>query len=171
MNESIVTEDSTNVSPNLFREVLAQYRGVDGRYDEALTGEGLRRPGWNALFDRIGGLSTNEIERRVAQAQRQMDVDGVAFNPHDEGRGVVRPWVLDPVPLVIQQSEWVDIEQGLEQRAKLCDLVLLDLLGPQTLLHERVLPPEILFAHPRYFPAYHSLVPRPASICSCMLRI
>ena len=89
-----------------------------------------------------------------------MSIDGVAFNPHD-ARNVSRPWRLDPIPLVIQQKEWQQVGQGLDQRGRLAVLILLDLLGPQTLLHERVLPPDVLFAHPRYFPAYHSLVPRP----------
>jgi uncharacterized circularly permuted ATP-grasp superfamily protein/uncharacterized alpha-E superfamily protein len=112
------------------------------------------------LFDKLGGLTTAEVERRVAQAQRQMNVDGVAFNPHD-ANNITRPWSLDPIPLVIEQQEWQRVADGLEQRARLADLILLDLLGPQTMLHERILPPEILFAHPRYYPSYHSLVPRP----------
>jgi uncharacterized circularly permuted ATP-grasp superfamily protein/uncharacterized alpha-E superfamily protein len=168
MNESILAEDSivNSKSTSHFGELLARYRGVEGAYDEAMTNAHTLRPGWQAMFDTLGGLSTDEVHRRVSQAQRQMDVDGVAFNPHDAklhdaGRSDTRPWSLDPIPLVIEQQEWRQIEAGLEQRARLADLLLLDLLGPQTLLHERILPPEVLFAHPRYFPAYHSLVPHP----------
>ncbi len=162
MNESIVAEDqSTLESPPLeFRELLDRYRGQNGVFDEAVDPLGQLRSGWRTLFDRLGGLKTADLERRVAQAQRQMNVDGVAFNPHD-ARNVSRPWRLDPIPLVIERQEWALVARGLEQRARVTDLILLDLLGPQTLLHERVLPPELLFAHPRYFPAYHSLVPRP----------
>ncbi len=144
----------------LFQSVLAQYRAPSNCFDEAATAEGDLRPGWSALYEHLGALTLPELERRLAQAQRQMDVDGVAFNPHDTS-GVTRPWRLDAIPLVLQQIEWAEVARGLEQRAKLADLLLLDLLGPQTLLQEKVLPPEALFAHPRYFPAYHSLVPRP----------
>ncbi len=157
-----MADESQKVSsqPEQFRNVLAEYRAAGACFDEAVTGDGSLRPGWQALFENLGGLTFTEIRRRLLQAERQMDVDGVAFNPHDTS-GVSRPWSLDAIPLVLQQAEWQDVANGLEQRAKLADLVLLDLLGPQTLLHERILPPEVLFAHPRYFPAYHSLVPRP----------
>ncbi len=162
MNEStLVDESPTTVPPSeLFQSVLAGYRAPSGCFDEAVTQEGGLRPGWQSLFEQVGNLPIVEVQRRLAQAHRQMEVDGVAFNPHDT-TGVLRPWSLDAIPLVVQQEEWAKVTAGLEQRAKLADLMLLDLLGPQTLLHEKILPPEVLFAHPRYFPAYHSLVPRP----------
>lgn len=144
----------------LFRSILAQYRAKKDCFDEAVTPTGQLRPGWEALFEHLGAISVTELDRRLAQAERQINIDGVAFNPYDTS-GVPRPWRLDGVPLVLQHQEWQEVSQGLEQRAKLADLLLLDLLGPQTLLHEKILPPEALFAHPRYFPAYHSLVPRP----------
>lgn len=140
--------------------MLAEYRASGSSFDEAVTAEGVLRPGWQELFQHLGGLSFVEVERRLSQAQRQMDIDGVAFNPYD-ARGTTRPWRLDAIPLVLRDEEWNRVAVGLEQRAKVADLLLLDLLGPQTLLHEKILPPEALFAHPRYFPAYHSLVPRP----------
>lgn len=143
-----------------FRRVLTEYRATGSSFDEAVTADGMLRPGWQELFQHLGSLSFAEVQRREAQAQRQLEVDGLAFNPHDT-RGAARPWSLDAIPLVLQQSEWQHVAAGLEQRAKLADLILLDLLGPQTLLHEKILPPEFLFGHPRYYPAYHSLVPRP----------
>ncbi|MEZ6153345.1 MAG: circularly permuted type 2 ATP-grasp protein [Pirellulaceae bacterium] len=149
-----------NSQAEQFRRVLAEYRATDSSFDEAVTAEGVLRPSWQELFQHLGGLSFTEVHRRLAQAQHQMDIDGVAFNPYD-ARGATRPWSLDAVPLVLEQAEWNQVALGLEQRAKLADLLLLDLLGPQTLLHEKILPPEALFAHPRYFPAYHSLIPRP----------
>lgn len=143
-----------------FRDVLSGYRATNGCFDEAVSAAGVVRPGWQALFEYLGELSHQELQRRLAQASRQMEVDGVAFNPYDT-TGISRPWSLDAIPLVLQQEEWQRVSEGLEQRAKLADLILLDLLGPQTLLQEKILPPEVLFGHPRYFPAYHSLVPRP----------
>jgi uncharacterized circularly permuted ATP-grasp superfamily protein/uncharacterized alpha-E superfamily protein len=157
-----LADDSQKTSSRTeqFRRVLAEYRATGSSFDEAVTAEGVLRPGWQELFQHLGGLSFTEVQRRVAQAQRQLEVDGLAFNPHDT-RGAARPWSLDAIPLVLQQRDWQQVSVGLEQRARVADLVLLDLLGPQTLLHEKILPPEALFGHPRYYPAYHSLVARP----------
>jgi uncharacterized circularly permuted ATP-grasp superfamily protein/uncharacterized alpha-E superfamily protein len=137
------------------------YKPLPGRYDEAFDDSGRLRPHWRQLADSIGSIGRTELQRRLSQAQRQIAEDGVTFNPHDVSGNAARPWVLDPVPLVIAHNEWEALAKGLEQRAQLADLILLDLFGPQTLLQERVLPPDVLFGNPRYYPAYQSLVPQP----------
>ncbi|QDV22122.1 circularly permuted type 2 ATP-grasp protein [Aureliella helgolandensis] len=145
----------------LLEKQLSNYRGLNGTYDEAVTKDGTLRDGWPKLFENLGTLSVRELERRIAQAQRQIDAEGVVFNPHDDASEISRPWKLDPVPLVIPEAEWNGVAEGLAQRAQLIDLIILDFLGPQTLLREKVVPPELLFANPQYFPAYHGLVNRP----------
>jgi len=145
----------------LLEDAMEAYQPLAGVFDEASGPNGKLRPGWKPLFDRLGELSPEQLGQRQAQAQRQLDLDGVAFNPYDVDGGASRPWTIDPIPLVISQKEWEKLSEGLRQRAQISDLILLDLLGPQTLLHEKVLPPEFLFAHPRYSPAFHSLVPQP----------
>lgn len=146
-------------SPKL-AEILQNYRGFEDCYDEAVNQPGEVRSAWQPLFEQLGRSTVADIQHRSARAQRQVETDGVVFNPHDTG-DVSRPWKLDSIPLVIPQQEWNRVAQGLEQRAQLTDLLLLDLLGPQTLLHEKVVPPELLFANPNYFPAYHGLVQHP----------
>ncbi len=141
--------------------LLDGYQPIPGRYDEAFDESGNLRPHWKQLADSIGAIGRTELQRRLNQAQRQIAEDGVTFNPHDVSGNAARPWVLDPVPLVIGHHEWESLSKGLEQRAQLADLILLDLFGPQTLLQERVLPPDVLFGNPKYYPAYQSLVPQP----------
>lgn len=139
---------------------LESYCGVTGCFDEAVEADGAVRPAWKRMFNYVGRLTQEEIQLRSTQAQRQIENDGAVFNPHDMGE-VSRPWKLDPIPLIIAQQEWSQVAEGLQQRAQLANLLLLDLLGPQTLLHEKVVPPELLYANPNYFPAYHGLVQHP----------
>ncbi len=141
--------------------LLDGYRPVKGRFDEAFNDAGELRAHWQPFAHSLGAIGPEELQRRLTQAQRQIAEDGITFNPHDISGNASRPWVLDPVPLVISSSEWEVMARGLEQRAQLADLILLDLFGPQTLLRERVLPPDVLFGNPRYYPAYQSLVPNP----------
>ncbi len=158
MTEANLTEDKKHW-------LLNGYQPMAGRIDEAFDEHGQLRPHWHTFAHSLGSIGPAELQRRLTQAQRQIAEDGITFNPHDVSGNASRPWVLDPIPLMISHSEWEKMARGLEQRAQLADLILLDLFGPQTLLRERVLPPDVLFGNPRYYPAYQSLVPILNAIC------
>jgi uncharacterized circularly permuted ATP-grasp superfamily protein len=55
---------------------------------------------------------------------------------------------MDPIPMAIAEEEWAQIERAIIQRATLLNAVLLDLYGRQLLVHERRLPPALVFANP-----------------------
>jgi len=138
---------------------LADYGFRPGVFDEAFDAQGQLRPAWGQFLEHLRSIGGEELQRRWEQAQRQVTRDGFTFNPYDADGGASRPWVLDAIPLLLCEQEWQRIEAGLAQRARLFDLILKDLLGPQELLRNRRLPPEVLFRHPAYYPAYHGLHP------------
>ncbi len=138
-------------------QIFQNYRPATTAYDEAIDPNGLVRPAFHKLAEQIYPLDFVELQRRWETTRRQISEEGVTFNPHDAGAGVSRPWILDPIPLVIQETEWKVLTEGLKQRALIADLVVLDLFGPQTLLQERIVPPDVLYGHENYFPAYHTL--------------
>ncbi len=47
----------------------------------------------------------------------------------------------------LRPSEWRTLSEGLVQRARLLNMLLVDLYGPQKLLQQGLVPPELLFAH------------------------
>ncbi|MEZ6069665.1 MAG: circularly permuted type 2 ATP-grasp protein [Pirellulales bacterium] len=51
---------------------------------------------------------------------------------------------------MISADEWQQISAGLVQRARLLNLTLQDLYGTQSLIADGVLPPELVFGHPRF---------------------
>jgi len=116
-------------------------------YDEMYAGEGSVLPHWQALMQELDQLGREGLERRNLEAQRLLRENGVTFNIYDGLRGMARPWQLDPIPLFISAEEWSVIEAGLVQRAELLNLVLNDIYGPQQLLKEGLLPPELVFGH------------------------
>ncbi len=136
---------------------FAGYTPRRGVYDEAVDAKGAVRSSWKQLAKDMEEIGADELQRRLDLAQRQITRDGFTFNPYDAAGGAARPWVLDAIPLLIQEREWEEIEAGLAQRAQLFDLILKDLYGPQVLLKEKHLPPEALFGHPAYYPAYRGL--------------
>lgn len=141
-------------------------------YDEMYAGEGRMLPHWQPLMDELANLGLEGLERRRQEAQRLLRENGVTFNIHDGLRGAARPWHLDPIPLFISEDEWAVIEAGLEQRAELLNLLFNDIYGPQLLLKQGVLPPELVFSHAGYQRACVGIpaqVKRPLVLCSANL--
>ena len=62
----------------------------------------------------------------------------------DDAQGMDRPWNLSPIPVVLAADEWPGLAEGLAQRARLLELVLADLYGPQRLLLDGALPAELV---------------------------
>jgi uncharacterized circularly permuted ATP-grasp superfamily protein/uncharacterized alpha-E superfamily protein len=141
-------------------------------YDEMYAGEGRLLPHWQPLMAELEQLGKEGLERRRQEAQRLLRENGVTFNIHDGARGAARPWQLDPIPLFIGADEWTEIEAGLRQRAELLNLVLADLYGPQLLLKQGVLPPELVFSHAGFQRACMDIPApggRPLVLCSANL--
>ena len=137
------------------------YRSAPPAYDELIGPDGAVRAHWRPLVESLEDLGQEERAFRWQGIRRRLRDNGVTYNVYDDPRGVSRPWLLDPVPLVIAPEEWRTIEAGLAQRATLLNLILADLHGPQRLLQEGLLPPELLFANPGFLPACRGVaVPR-----------
>lgn len=143
---------------------LASYAPDAYRYDELLDEQGAVRAHWRTLVERLTGDKAHEGARRALELTRRLIVEnGVAYNVYSDPQGADRPWVLDPLPLVLSQEEWRTIEKGVTQRARVLEALLGDLYGPQRLLAEGLVPPELPFGHPNFLWPCHGLVPRGAS--------
>lgn len=130
-----------------------------GVYNEMSVEEGLLLPHWQALADEIAHLGRAGLENRRLVAQRLLRENGVTYNVFDGVHGGARPWQLDPIPLFISADEWALIEAGLLQRAELLNLILIDLYGPQTLLKQGLLPPELIYSHSGFQRSCMGIIP------------
>jgi uncharacterized circularly permuted ATP-grasp superfamily protein/uncharacterized alpha-E superfamily protein len=126
-------------------------------WDELIGGDGLPRPHWRQLVDLLASWQPEELSRRWEQARRQIHDNGVTYNVHEDRTDEQRPWVLDPIPLVVAADDWARLEVGLNQRARVLDALLADLYGPQQLLREGILPPELVLAHPGFLRPCHGM--------------
>jgi len=140
---------------------LAAYVPDARRYDELLDEKGLIRPHWQPLLDQLTGDDARAVARRGLERTRRLIVEnGVTYNVYADPQGADRPWALDPVPLLLLADEWRAIEVGLAQRARLLDAMLADIYGPQRLLSEGLVPPELVFGHPNFLWPCQGIVPR-----------
>ena len=71
-------------------------------------------------------LTSDDIGRRFATADRHIRDIGVSYRAY--GDTSERAWPLSHVPLLIEASEWREIAAGVEQRARLLEMILADIL-------------------------------------------
>jgi uncharacterized circularly permuted ATP-grasp superfamily protein/uncharacterized alpha-E superfamily protein len=126
------------------------YHPLPDAWDEMWDAETGVRPHWGDLVEGLAGLGARDWSARGQRIKRLLRENGVTYHVYNDPRGYSRTWELDPIPLLLDASEWQQIEAGLEQRAHLLDLILRDLYGPQTLLKRGLLPPDLIYAHAGY---------------------
>ncbi len=128
-------------------------------YDEVHDLSGATRPHWEPFLRSIPDLQGVEFGRRWRDAQHLIRENGVTYNVYGDPNGLLRPWQLDALPVIIPQGEAEHLKRGLIQRATLLELILADLYGPQKLLLEGHLPPELIFPNPGFLRPCHGIVP------------
>jgi uncharacterized circularly permuted ATP-grasp superfamily protein/uncharacterized alpha-E superfamily protein len=136
---------------------LRGYRPLAQGFDEIVGPDGRLRDHWKTFASSLDGIGMAEFVHRWDEAKHILRANGVTYNLHSEPSGLDRPWQLDPVPLVIGQDEADRLTKGLVQRGRLLEAILQDIYGPQRLMHEGHLPPEIVFANPTFLRPCHNL--------------
>ena len=122
------------------------YVPAAGQWDECLLPSGFPRRPWRTLAVAVGRMGKKQLARRWQMGRQLIKANGVTYNVYGDPQGKERPWVLDPIPMVIGRDEWASIERAVAQRASLLNAILADLYGPRQLIHQRNLPAELLFA-------------------------
>src|SRR5690625_4741858 len=118
-----------------------------------LQATGAARAAWEQMADLVDLHSWAQLADARTDVATLLAERGVRHgaDPDDQ------PWLLDPLPVMVDEVEWAGIEAGLRQRAALCDAILVDLYGERRLLTSGILPTEIVLAHPGFLRAVHDV--------------
>ena len=119
-------------------------------FEESSTDGVTPRPHWAHLMESLRLIGPEELGHRCERAERRIRENGITYNIYGDPLGANRPWQIDIVPLLIPANEWRAIEAGVVQRARLLNLLLEDLYGPQELLAQGHFPPALLYANPGF---------------------
>ncbi len=143
--------------PSLFGDAHALGYEAGPVYDEMVTGTGRLRPHWQTFRETHGPFDPDAMATRWDVARRLLFQHGVTYTAYADPAGVDRPWPLDPIPFLLPHEEWRAIEAGLIQRARLLELTLADLYGPQRLIADGIVPPALIQADPGFLRPCHGL--------------
>ncbi len=136
---------------------FSQYRAIDKRYDEYRARDGSVRSTWKPIASFLDSVGVNGLQSRSNEAERLVQESSANLRVQPGRDTPARPWRLSSVPMVLGAETWRLLDSGLRQRVRVLEAVLSDLLGPQELIKNRVLPAELLSANQYYSRTYHEL--------------
>ncbi len=127
---------------------LNDIKSSNSRYlDELATRDGEISPHWQKLARYYEGIDPQKLKQSHEEVSRQLRENGVTYNIYGDPDGMYRPWNLDPIPMVFSSEDWSGIEKGLQQRARLLDIILKDIYGSRKLIREGLIPFELIYNH------------------------
>ena len=133
------------------------YAPLDGTPDEFIGRDGQARPHWRHLLNALAGLDQDAIEQRFESANQRIRAMGMSYRV--QGETAERSWPLSRMPLLIPESEWREIAQGVAQRAELFERVLGDIYGPGALVGDAVLPAAAITGSADFLAAMRGVAP------------
>ena len=117
-------------------------------YDEAYEGSGSPRPHYAELLDAIGDPGALRDE-----ALRRLEARGITFGGGEVAR-------FDPVPRVLTEPEWSELQAGIGQRLQALEAFARDVYGEGRVFEAGVLTREEVESSPHYEPAMRGAEPR-----------
>lgn len=119
-------------------------------WDEMTDPLGQVGPHWQGLSSKIQRWTSEERNTISASASRMIEDLGTTFNVYSDAGAAGQPYELDPIPLMVSPADWAQVSAGLSQRLRLIDAVLADIYGPQQLLREGLIPPDLVNSSPAF---------------------
>ncbi len=123
--------------------MFTDYKPSTG-YDEYFSTEPTSpRDNLAPLLSSLGQMGLAELNRSHASASNLLRRLGATFRLNDSGvNGGERILPFDPLPRLISQSDWSNLERGLIQRLEAIDRFLADIYADQKIINDGVVPRE-----------------------------
>lgn len=137
-------------------------------FDELLDEKGKIRPYYKAIADRLGNLSTSDLQSKIRSLELLFLKQGITFTVYGDEKGTEKVFPFDPFPRIIPAHEWEIIEAGLIQRITALNLFLYDVYHEQRILKDGIIPTEVIYGAAHFRPEFVGVsVPKDAYIHVC----
>lgn len=88
-----------------------------------------------------------------------MDRFGVRFGIYKNGTFKEQLFPFDPIPRIIPNSDWAELEEGLRQRVKALNIFLYDIYHEKNIVKDGIIPPEFIYSSSGYLPQCEGIDP------------
>jgi len=109
-------------------------------WDEMFASAGATRQPYREIHSALAQMTQEELRGRTEALGASYLAQGVTF----DFAGEERPFPLDAVPRVIDQTEWLQVEAGIKQRVRALEAFLADIYGPQNAIKDGVIPARLV---------------------------
>ena len=108
--------------------------------DTAAADSDSARGAYKEIHTALARMTQDELRGRTEALASSYLAQGVTF----DFAGEERPFPLDAVPRVIEQSEWTVVESGVKQRVRALEAFLADVYGKQQAVLDGVIPARLI---------------------------
>ncbi|MEM7791648.1 MAG: circularly permuted type 2 ATP-grasp protein [Verrucomicrobiota bacterium] len=109
-------------------------------FDEMFEPDGSVRQHYQAIFQRMSGLTTDSYEQKRQAVDLSFLRQGITFTVYNDNEGTEKIFPFDLMPRIIPNTEWRLLERGLTQRVTALNLFLKDIYNEQRIIKEGVIP-------------------------------
>lgn len=88
-----------------------------------------------------------------------MDRFGVRFGIYKNGVFKEQIFPFDPIPRIISNEDWVELEQGLRQRVNALNKFLYDVYHDKNIVKDGIIPEEFIYSSSGYLPQCEGITP------------
>ncbi len=138
--------------PRTYPTVFDNYQPLADTYDEFVLGDGSARPHTRRAHDMLNALSSGQLARYQSLAELSLYNQGVTFSVYADKQGTEKVFPICLAPRIIAAAEWARVEKGLMQRTQALCAFLDDIYGPQLILKNGVIPPDLILGAEFYLP-------------------
>ncbi|MGB0257885.1 MAG: circularly permuted type 2 ATP-grasp protein [Coraliomargarita sp.] len=133
-------------------------------YDKGPFFDEMFRNQDGAVFDHYAHLLkrfTDYDQENLSEKRRLIDnaflEEGITFTVYGDNQGTERIFPFDPIPRIIPDKEWQQIEQGLTQRIIALNLFLNDIYHEGQIIKDGVIPEDVIKGAIHYRPEMKGL--------------
>ncbi|GAA4224217.1 putative circularly permuted ATP-grasp superfamily protein/putative alpha-E superfamily protein [Sagittula marina] len=140
--------------------MVLEYQPPEGVADELLQADGSIRPVWRPMIEHLATRGATALAGDFARGDQYLHDAGVYYRQYTGSDSDVRDWPLSHIPVMIAESEWAELSDGLVQRADLLERLMADLYGPGKLVEQGLLPAQLVAQNPEWLRPLVGVQPR-----------
>ncbi|MBP7282092.1 MAG: circularly permuted type 2 ATP-grasp protein [Leptospiraceae bacterium] len=115
------------------------------------------RPEYSEILPMLESQSVDRLKSINKKIEFILKEQGITFGESRKGHYIERPWYLDLIPHVVNESEFHIVEKGVKQRLLALNKFLLDIYSDRKILKEKIIPKEIILGDPNYLRDCHAV--------------